>query len=243
MSTTHVLQHKLLDVAHQLLVHRLTHRVVADGVAVVVLLMDEGAFVLLLGRCILNGLLLLVSLLVFCWLSVAASFFLMLGLQIVKVFINHCGCGHTGVAAFNHTCLTALNDVLIHLDRTETHQLVEAHHSLLNVEWLSQIVVGSQRNVLIGHILLGQHTVGHQHELRLGATVVHLELRTKLATRHWCHVLLTDDEVGIQRLNVRQRFLDVVVGVEVVDVAQMGIHEVQELPVVVYQYDGKLLGL
>ena len=91
--------------------------------------------------------------------------------------------------------------------------------------------------------MLCQHTISHQHELGLATSVVHLELRAEFATRHWFHILLTDDEVGIQRLDIGQGFLDGFVGVEVVDIAQVGIHKVQELTVVVNQYDGKLLSL
>ena len=84
------------------------------------------------GRCILDRLLLSRVLL----LSIA-SLGLSLSFQFVQVFINHCGSSHTGVTAFNHTCLTTLDDILIHLDRSETHQFIETHDSLLNIERLS----------------------------------------------------------------------------------------------------------
>ena len=171
------------------------------------------------------------------------SLALSLSFKLVQVFINHCSSGHTGVTAFNHTCLTTLNDILVHLNWSKTHQFVEAHDGFLNIERLSQIVVGCQRDILIGHILLRQHAISHQYKLGLTATVVHFELRAEFATRHWFHVLLTNDKVSIQRINIGQGFLDSFVGVEVVYVAQMCVHEIQELTVVVNQYNGKLLGL
>ena len=93
---------------------------------------------ILRGRCILDGLLLIAI------LSVTILFTLSLSFQLVEVFVDHRGCGHTGVTAFNHTGLTALDDILIHLDRTKPHQFVEAHDGLLYIERFSQIVIGAQ---------------------------------------------------------------------------------------------------
>ena len=232
LSAAHVLQHELLHIAHQLLVHQVVHAVVADGVAVVVF----GQHVVLADA--LHRLFCLGSFGGLGSLGTAG-----LHLDGVHVVVDHRRRRHAGILTFQHTRLLALDDVLVELYRSQTQQLVETHHGLLHVERLGQIVVGSQRDVLVGHVLFGQHIVGQQHELGLVPSWVRLELVAKLAARHGSHVLFADDDVGIQRLDVGQRILNIIIGMEVVDVAQMGIHEVQEFLVVVDKHYAELLRL
>ena len=145
LATAHVLQHKLLDVAHQLLIHGVAHRVVANGVLAIILLHQLATLVdrrLLLGGLLKKG---LCAGLVRILLALDAD-----GL----VVVGHRRRRHTGVAAFEHTCLTTLDGVHLHLYRSETHQLVEAQDCLLDVERLGEVVVGCQRDVQVGHILL-----------------------------------------------------------------------------------------
>ena len=55
--------------------------------------------------------------------------------------------------------------------------------------------------------------------------------------------MLADHEVGFERLDVGDGILDIVVDVEVVDFAEVGTHEVQELAVVVDEDHAELLSL
>ena len=155
---------------------------------------------------------------------------------------THGGGGHAGVLAFEHARLLALDDVLVDLDGGQTHDLVEAHDGLLDVEGLGQIVVGGQRDVLVGHGLTGDHAVGHQDKLGL-VVVAGLELVAQLAAGDAvAHVLLADDEVGLQGVYVGECVLDVVVDVEVVNLAQVQAHELQEVAVGVDEDYAELLG-
>ena len=114
----------------------------------------------------------------------------------------------------------------------------------MNLEGLRQVVVGGHGNVLLVHLLGRQATVGEQHELALAAPWVRLELIAELAARDaLLQVLLTDNDIGIQRLDVRQGVFDIVVDMEVIDLAEVGVHEVQELMIVVDEHYAELLRL
>ena len=148
LAATHVLQHELFDVAHQLLVHSIAHRVIADGIFAIVLAHQFATAVLWSLLLLVRSKFLLVRSNVFCTFA-----FWTLTILLVVVVIE-CGRRHTCVAALQSACLAAFDGVALHLDRTETHQFVEAHHGLLDIERLGQIVVGGKCDVLVGHILL-----------------------------------------------------------------------------------------
>ena len=131
-----------------------------------------------------------------------------------------CGCCHTGVTVFEHTGFCTFDEVAAHLDRTEAENLVEAHGGILQVEWLREIVVCRERDVLRAHILWCQHTLGHQHELDLLGPRVHLQLVTEVTTCKTRHILLADDDVALHFLQVGSRLLRAVVGEEVVDILE-----------------------
>ena len=155
LTAAHVLQHELFDVAHQLLVHSIAHRVIADGIFAIVLAHQFATNVLWSLLLLVRSLFLLVrSLFLFVRSNVFCTFaFWTLTILLVVVVIE-CGRRHTCVAALQSACLAAFDGVALHLDRTETHQFVEAHHGLLDIERLGQIVVGGKRDVLVSHILL-----------------------------------------------------------------------------------------
>ena len=232
LTAAHVLQHELLDITHELLVHDAVHGVVANGVAVIVFGQHVVAFRRFGGFRRFRS------------LGIIRSVLLHLSLHVLHIIVNHGGGGHAGIVAFEHSRLLALDDILIDFDGCQSQQLVEAHDGLLHLEGLGQVVVGSHRDVLFVHVFLGQHTVREQHKLALAAARVALELVAQLAAGDaLLQFLLTDNDVGIQRLDVRQGILDIVVDMEVIDLAEVGIHEVQELAIVVNEHDAELLRL
>ena len=91
--------------------------------------------------------------------------------------------------------------------------------------------------------MFGQHAVCQQYEFGAATAGVRLELVTQLATCYGAHILLTDDDIGIQRLDIGQRVLHIVVSVEIIDIAQVEFHEVQELVVGIDKDDTELLRL
>ena len=138
------------------------------------------------------------------------------------VFVTLRSRRHTGVAILQHTGLRTFNEVTVHLDGTETENLVEPHDGILQVEWLGQIVIGREGDVLSAHILWCEYTVGHEHEHRLLGNGIGLDLVTEFTTSHTWHILFTDDEVWTHLEDIVGCLLDVIVGMEVVDVFQSG---------------------
>ena len=57
------------------------------------------------------------------------------------------------------------------------------------------------------------------------------------------HIVLADNKVGLQCLDIGQGILDIVVDMEVIDLAQVGTHKLQEFAVVVDEYHDELLRL
>ena len=129
--------------------------------------------------------------------------------------------------------LSTLNEVAIHLYGSKTQYLVESHGGLLHVEWLSQIVIGTQCDVLRAHILWRQHGISHQDELHVLSHVVGLQLITQITTRHAEHLLFADYQVALHLLQIDGSLLNIVVNVEVVNVLESCSSKLQELLVVV----------
>ena len=203
LSAAHVLYHVLLDVLHQSLVHGVEHGVVGEGGGLLVVGVGEceGA----VGLWLLLGLerLLLPDLGVYQVDGVVGGCLVCGGECLVVVHAVGLGsCGHTGVLVLQHARFCALDEVAVHLDGAESEHLVESHDGILHVEGLRQVVVCRQGDVLLLHVLWGEHTFGHQYELHLLGGERRLELVAQLAARHALHALLTDDQVGLHLLDV-----------------------------------------
>ena len=167
LSATHVLQYELLYIAHQLLIHDVVHGVVANSVVVIVF----GQHVDLLW---LGGNLHLVD--VFLRLRSFRLFLFRSHISTLKLFKTHGGSSHAGILTFQHTRFLTFDDVLVNLNRSKTHHLVETHDGFLYVERLSKVVVSSQCDVQVVHGLWCQHGVSHQHKLGLVLAMAGLEL-------------------------------------------------------------------
>ena len=113
LSTTHVLQDELFDIAHELLVHKTAHGIVANGVVVVIACQYVD---LLLSRGFLN----LRLDFRFGSLCALSALFTLIDAFILDVLIANRRGGHTSILTFEHTCLLTLDDVLVDLDRSKT---------------------------------------------------------------------------------------------------------------------------
>ena len=219
----------MLDVLHQLLIHDIEHRVVRQGrllLSLQLCLSDSRSILDVrldnLRIDDVNGII----------LSRSATT-LSQSCSRVRIVIRLCGSGHARVLVLQHTSLSSFNEVVIQLDRTKAKNLVESHDGLLQVEWLGQVVIGREGDVLVAHIIRCEGLIGKQYKLHLLRDGAHLQLVTQFTTRHAIHVLFTDDQVRMQFLNVGNSLDDIIISMEVVDILKPCHGELDEVFVVV----------